>query len=80
MREIIDRILELESKASEGNWEYKRWCDRAWIQSPDEYVFPDGDKDYPANFSNQNVDFICEVRNNIKPLLLRMKALEEVEE
>lgn len=61
MKEIIDRILELEAKAS-----IKDWCSnrvRFYL------------KDSPSK--EDDSELISAMRNNIRPLLLRMKALED---
>jgi len=63
MREIIDRLLDLERNASPGPW-----GDQSFYQLNGKEI------------SNCDYALIDEMRNNIRPLLLRMKALEDVAE
>lgn len=77
----IDKLLELESKATQGYWEFVRHNSgvRAWICNEDDYIFPAGDKDYyPADIANQDGELVCAMRNNIRPLLLELKAARKV--
>jgi hypothetical protein len=66
MREIIDRILELESKIPPYRLVYEHHI-AGLVIGIDE-----------IDVSRRNAEFISEVRNNIKSLLLRMKVLEDI--
>jgi len=70
MREIIDRLLELELKATPAKWDVNIYASEFYLVHPSERKIP----------TNQDFKLIDEMRNNIKPLLLRMKALEDLAE
>lgn len=71
MREIIDRILDLESKATEGPWDQEMF---------DTYYMAVGPECRRPFQAVRDQNLINMMRNNIKPLLLRMKALEDLAE
>jgi hypothetical protein len=71
MHKIIDRLLELESKATKGPWDQEMFGTYCVA------VGPECRRPFQAV---RDQDLINMMRNNIRPLLLRMKALEEVAE
>jgi hypothetical protein len=90
MREIIDRLLELEAKATSPKW--KAFIDNEdgllslneidYSVRPNILISNASDVDDTENGSviicANDLELIAEMRNNIRPLLLRMKALEDV--
>jgi len=76
MREIIDRLLKLEDRATKGDWYLGSTSipsDLLRCKKGGNIIW--GQYDIP---NPSDAKLIIESRNNLKPLLLRMKALEDV--
>ena len=84
MKEIIDRLLELEAKATPGPWSFEAHpipnsnrCNFNFL-SCEGFILKNYGGEVSANVNNALL--IDGMLSNIRPLLLRMKALEDVAE